>query len=442
MSEDNGKPKYGGGNDAPGAEEKPDDERANSPSEGGTKRPITAETGWPRSLRDGADRLGMAVFLISAMGVIVFIFMINIFPLIQGNASDYRLLRSIDSILTISALGLIVVFMSRSTSPFVVAFAIFLIGALIVPAKDIVRFALIASGSQQKLEDFFGSGSVGPDTQGRSSDAASKIVTEVLNFDGYIDGKRPELIEADRILLIKNISRKIYEERVITILERVKSQGALELLISASSRNGEGFSDFIYKHATHEKFVDDVRFLRSEDLISFAYDDLSSLRQTQLGGDVLNFYETGVLPPFGSPTSGGSSVNLTEGLSVADVYGVGSVECREVLELDAVETILVELDSGKTTPRKFEVGPPNWVKLTLDAGTFVFNATADDSSQIDPFMALFSVENSSCTEIENNDDGGDSLNARISGPLKTGEYLVGVTSIGSIGEITLTIERQ
>ena len=110
-----------------------------------------ADLGWSQIV-GSADRLGMAVFLAVSLGVILFTFMINL-PSIWRETSDFRLLRSGEFLLTVAALGVIVAFMSRSANPLFLTFAILLIGALIVPSKDIVRFALIASGSKRNIED-------------------------------------------------------------------------------------------------------------------------------------------------------------------------------------------------------------------------------------------------------------------------------------------------
>ena len=397
-----------------------------------------------------ASAVGMTVFLVTSFGALLFLFLANISEF-SGTSNDYRLFRSLEIVLTLSALGIVVLFLSRQPSPLVATFSIFVVGALIIPSKDIVRLALIVTGSEKNIEDFFGTGIVGPDLQGRADDAAAKIVSEVLNFNGYRDETRPNIAEAERRRLVKNISNRIYEERVLTILERVKSRGSFELLVASES----DFQDFMYKHSSHEKFVEDVRFLRSEDLISFAYGDLQSIQVTPTGRDVLRWASTGELSPSRTSQSDVLGSDLRD--RVSSLFGrpgqFAEDECTDFLARSSqlAEIRLNAEDDESSVNAEDDEGSRSvqldvdyaWHKVSLDnKGEFEISLSVAETSPIDPYLVLMARENNECTLISFDDDGGTALNSRMKVELEAGAYVLGVRAIGIGGDATLEISKM
>ena len=288
------------------------------------------------------------------------------------------------------------------------------------------------------IEDFFRSGSAGSEFSGRLSHAASRIVNEVLvsTTDDLSDSQRAELE--------KEITRIFYEERVTTSFERVKSRGALELLEAASTTAGGSFGDFIYKHSTNEKFIEDMRFLRSEDLVSFAYDDQSSIKLTQLGQDVVNFKGeldfSNRLPLPGSANSKDfREFDIELGCTLAlmkenfTIFETGQAS-RPFNEEHYVYAESFDAESITSAEG-------DWVRIKVESeGIFEFKAETqmeENSEVIDPLLVFYEVEDKSCKWLAFDDDSGTNLNSRISQRLQEGDYMLRVYSLNQLGRVTL-----
>jgi magnesium-transporting ATPase (P-type) len=92
--------------------------------------------------------IGLFGFIIFSIITAVFLFFVFTRTVDEVNFSA---LRSAELLITLSAVSLIIALIGRSQNAFVLSFGIFLIGALIVPSSDLVKFALIASGSQSQI---------------------------------------------------------------------------------------------------------------------------------------------------------------------------------------------------------------------------------------------------------------------------------------------------
>ncbi len=167
------------------------------------------------------EKIGGVVFVITACSTVLFIFLFNTRGAVS-DIEDLKHLRSVELLMTLAATSLVIAIIGRSQNPAVLAFGIFLIGALIVPSGDIVRFALLATGSVKEYESFFYQSSSSTDLSGRSTDVANKIITELAQ-ERFINTPQPE----QRKIAIEIIEDEIRKEREITLLEQVRSCGAL-----------------------------------------------------------------------------------------------------------------------------------------------------------------------------------------------------------------------
>ena len=346
-----------------------------------------ADQSWLHSVNKIINKLGMNVFIIASLSVILYTFL-TLFI-------ESRFDKSVDTLLTVAALGLIVVIASRAANPYVFIFSAFIVGALIIPSKDIFRFYLIASGSGKKIEDFYDSNSTGPNIQGRLSQAAEWIVTEVE------DSIMSEPIDrSKRSKLIKDIEEKLLRERDVTISERVRSQGAVELLKAISNQLSDGFGDFLYKHGAHEKFIEDLRFLRSEDLISFAYDDLDSIELSSLGRKVLEIFKGEIEGISSNPGVHGDQTSWeTTGL-----YGSFARLCTNALQARISTSIHFDDSPDQNSIEQTVYAGPfssifegtewdrEWVNFSVsEDGEYEIIAMPKENNEVDPVLVLFGV---------------------------------------------------
>ncbi|GAB5467370.1 MAG: hypothetical protein Kilf2KO_04000 [Rhodospirillales bacterium] len=370
------------------------------------------------------ERGGIFVFCIASFALITFLVLAS-FVHEDSQFQPYRYLRASEILLTLAATSLVVAIIGRAENPFVLVFGILLIGALIVPSGDIVRFALIASGSDSAHENSTVTRS-GTDLGGRSTDVASKILAELSRIDSM-----QTLTDAKRKVAIDVISSKVQEEREITLLEQVRARGALQVL-EATERDME---QWIYKYGNDNRFLEDLRYLRSEDLLSIVYDDLQSIRITNLGRTVLDRARR---------ERAGSRDTVTANTSVDD----GSVECpRETQTATQITEVAGSIpDTVVYLTSEFEFFSLRLVEsreyqITLDA-IAVTNETRQDSINVDPLIYIMvALENNRCLNLQSNDDYGDTLNAQMTVNLSEGNYFIGVTSIGAEGNASLSFSE-
>jgi hypothetical protein len=375
------------------------------------------------------EYVGLFVFAVTAVAMILFVIAFNFIPPSESKVS-YRHLRSAELLLTLAATGLVVAIVGRATNAFVLAFGIFLIGALIVPSKDIVRFALIASGSDRDYGSLFQSARSGTDLAGRSTDVANKIITE-LGQNGFMDTPNP----VDRKNAIRIVQEEVRKEREITLLDQVSARGALDTISAAAT----DIESWVYKYGREEKFIDDIRYLRSEGLVSFAYEDLDTIAITPLGRAVLGWTAAGPVGTLVSASSlGADPVDFMDVVFDESVCPPDFDRIQDLSrELRSTGGYSVKLESDFTFMR-FEV--PKAANYRIDV------QVKDPSSvaEIDPVLGLFYMtEENVCFLLASNDDGGDNLNSRLSLLLEPRTYVIATRTISLIeGDVTVSVKES
>ncbi len=383
------------------------------------------------------EYVGLFVFSITAVAMILFVAGFNFFPL-EGK-SPYSHFRSAELLLTLAATGLVVAIIGRANNPFVLTFGIFLIGALIVPSKDIVRFALIASGSDRTYESIIQSARSGTDVEGRSTDVANKILTELDRF-GFLnlaENLPPAGRAARRKEAINIVEGEVRKEREITLLEQVRARGALETL----NATGADIKGWVYKYGREEKFIEDLRFLRSEGLISYAYDDFDTIVITFLGGNVLGRAAAGsALADLGFDFAGlEPSGYAIPGAPVAACPSDSDI----ISAPDASTEVLSSGGRSMNLRRDFQ-----YMRFVVsDSATYQIDVVVDDPNLVgplDPLLALFSLTpENDCTFLATDDDGGNDLNSRLSLQLQSGAYLIGTRTLNPIeGSASVLVKKS
>jgi hypothetical protein len=368
------------------------------------------------------EKVGLLVFAITAFSTVLFVVGLNLFST-DADVGAYRQLRSAEILLTLAATGLIVAVIGRAQSPFVLAFGVFLIGALIVPSRDIVKFALIASGSDRSYETFFRSGGSGADLAGRSTDVANKILTE-LSQARFMEPLSPE----DRKRAVQIVESEVRKEREITLLEQVRGRGAMEALKAAA----DDVERWVYKYGEEEKFIEDLRYLRSEDLISFAYEDLETIKITALGRTVLDRASAEAVGPSVSLASRQPDARNQRLQTTATSQ---PLRTRNLCPPDAMNLpdATVELLSEEGHKVQLEL-LPSYARFSVkESASYQIDVKVDVSSpnnQVDPELILMKINSDGgCTLVGADDDGGTGLDSSLLTNLELGDYLIVASSI-------------
>lgn len=390
----------------------------------------------------GLECVGLLVFAVTAIGTILFIAGFNFFAG-DPDISFYRHLRSVELMLTLAATGLVVAIIGRveKPNPFVLTFGILLIGALIVPSNDIVRFALIATGSDKSYASFFQSGRSGSDLAGRSTDVANKILTE-LNQAGFTGTLAPER----RKVAVDIIESEVKKEREITLLDQVRSRGAMETLQATTS----DLERWIYKYSAKEKFIDDLRYLRSENLISFPYDDVDSIAITQLGRTVLERkrIEDASLSTSGSLACPPGAVNAPD-VTTALLSSEGQLtplrqdfDYVRFLVNDPADYLIkvIAQRSEATEQEEQDTGTPDLEADTEQQDLEEYLGFAP----LDPFLQVIrQMDDGTCVFLFEDDDSADNLNASLLLNLVEGTYLIGTRTISPTeGNATVFVTKE
>lgn len=122
--------------------------------------------------------MGLLVFVLSAIAIVCVVLIFVPLPI-----PNFEILRSIELLLTLAGTSVILAFMASHKNPVTTIFDLLIIGALIVPSNDLVRFAIIASGSDRKYADLFTSSNVGKSQINRNLQVASQIIETLARMD-------------------------------------------------------------------------------------------------------------------------------------------------------------------------------------------------------------------------------------------------------------------
>ncbi len=262
---------------------------AKSPTDPGKSEKIQSGSG----LLEGMTELfpypmrwvGSAVFLISSVGCVFFLILSGLsqntgMSSVELANYSYFSFETVEILLRVAAVALVLAALSGERNSLVVIIGLLLVGALIVPTKDMVRIYLAATNSTRQINEFYGDSGGGPELRGRDGQLASTIV-DVLSQTGAI----PESDDFKRADLYWLVEEEISHERVTTLLERTRARGALDIL--AQIQDGK-VAQTSYRYGDDERHLTTLRFLRNASLITYVYDDLDTMQVTDLGLRVLH----------------------------------------------------------------------------------------------------------------------------------------------------------
>ena len=288
-----------------------------------------------------------------------------------------------------------------------------IIGAFIVPTEDLIRFALIATGSDRPMEDLYHRG----ESSSKSSNMIDRQDTR-LRLAAYFDGL--DIHPSDRRLLLDGVLCFMENEEIRNAAQRANIMNVAGLMqkINESDSPAEISNDY----SDESTFRQDMEFLRSEGLIDYQYNDYSSVSLTYLGRYVNNYLNgdgagdylpnisvggvtcseslrsaAGVnfrpsLPPLPSPEAivdlTMSNQPVTEHIS-SNQYAYFRIEASErsratiqVSGIDQFDPVAFLLDEGKLNSNEEGVlvafnddapgdGQDSFIQQTLNQGTYI-----------------------------------------------------------------------
>jgi len=382
---------------------------------------------------------GLIVFVLSAISTIFFVLYASVSS--ENSEHLFSNLRTARVLVSLGAIGLIVSMVGRSQNGFVLAFGVFLIGALIVPSSDIVRFALIASGHEEAYNKLVSHSNRGTDHSGRNSDVANKIIfafereliqNSSLNLGDHAARKRAQEI----------IIREINVEHEIALIEQIKSNGSFQTLDALSQNKQE----WMYKYNDNRSFIEDLIILRSEGIVDFAYDDVESVKVTDLGSRIVSrarvqrssssFVDDRAIPyPVIVDVEPPAESEI---IFDCDRLIEQAVNLSSLVSTEDTQSMVVGSD---TKYFKFEI-------LNGEVGHHTISVNVPSSGDninqnVDPIVELYVQRNSDeCDYVDHDDDGGDFLNSQLSQFMRQGLYLLAVRSIGAEGEVNVSITKD
>jgi hypothetical protein len=247
---------------------------------------------------------------------------------------------------------------------------------------------------------------------------------------------------------VETIEEELKREHVITLLEQVKSRGALNLL-RASVDNLEAYR---YKYRNNQKFFSDLVYLRSEGLVSFPYTDIDQSSITLLGQTVLRandelsavFSRVAFSNQQAVRSAVSSRTNHPEiSRSTSSDYNITLADNCGIIDTD----VIPELPADIIGSDGYEVEISSNIQFykwdLKEEGQYRISLSVADQSNIagivDPFLELY-IYDEKCELIERDDDTGESLNSQILRRLRAGSYVLGPFSLAASGTATIKIE--
>lgn len=355
------------------------------------------------------ETASLLVLFTATLGIVLVLILYPLFWYFF-QVESYQARRAVELLLTLAGAATILALLSKDPHPIILVVGFLIIGALIVPTNDLIRFYILARGSSDEDYRLLNSS---PSSAFRESklDRAEDIATRI--YQSLRAGNQvcvlPGRTEAQAIEEIAAILRNQQE---IQVYETVRQRGALELLLTLVENSDS--DKLVYLYGRDARFTDDLNFLRQEGLIFFVYDDYSTLR---------------VLPP-GRELANKVLVSAGGGREGADA---------EAEETEAPENLIVENEPISYVYTG--VGIETHFPLTVAAdGSYVISADAIGYG--DPVITLYDADG---REMHYSDDYGASLNARIVAELEAvTNYSVGLSELrgDNMARIRLSVRAE
>jgi hypothetical protein len=375
--------------DARAAEAKAAAETSTPPASDGTpprRQPIQATLNLTRQHLQQIETASLLILFVAAIGILLIIIFYPMF-----GAPSFETKSAVELLLALAGTVIILALLSRSASAIILVIGFLIIGALVVPTNDLIRFALIATGSEESYRDivFAPARFSGRKSQlDRSEDMARKIYQD-LRQDGIVC----DLPHTPPNAVISEIQEILRREEELQAFENVLQRGSLELLLALADSEDDANDRIVYLYGQDERFIDNIEFLRQEGMVSFIYDDYNTIE---------------ILP---------SGKALADRVLLSREPTQPEAPTRAARPIPASSQIT---SLSVDTPAAYPVsGAESWFTFDITReGIYEISATQD---MADPVLTLLEADGQ---EIASNDDSAGGLNSLISLTLVRGTYYV------------------
>lgn len=354
------------------------------------------------------ETASLYVLGLAALGIVLIIFLYPIF-----GAESFETRHAVELLLTLAGTVIILALLTRNPSGVILVIGFLIIGALIVPTNDLIRFALIAAGSEQSYRELVGAPSRATFRESRL-DRTKDIATQV--YQALWSGNHVCILpgnSADR--LIGQIQDILRREQEVQTFENVRQRGTMELLVALSEHSDP--DELIYLHGQDERFLADLEFLRQEGLVTYVYDDLDTLKLLEAGRQLAGKIAESSAQEAATPT---------------EIVDTQTDQVRHPVPSDVEQ---IELSSQGVFNRLYtNPGSDRWLGFVVPR-TGYYEIRAEAQTAADPVLVL---TNDQGLEIAYNDDSRESFNAVIVFSLEGGKsYHLILRDLSSLGGVTL-----
>lgn len=296
------------------------------------------------------------------------------------------------SVILIMGGALITIAVTASKNAVPVTMMVLIMGVLVAPRDYLLRIAHMISGSDAAFEDY---AKVYPGENRDEFDVAdlSQQLTKQLQSKGLSIGKKEQAA----------ISQVLTGHQTSLLANDVREVGAREPLRQVSM-GSESFRRWSRDYLDNEFFLEDMEFLRNEELIVFSGSDVASATITKLGQRVLSSFDI----------AGGASAQLLS------AENEPRPQESSILKLNLGDKVVAEHSSNSSQVwRYFEIEENKRVELNVAVEGF------GDSK-----VWLLGPNNIEQT-IASNDDSGNGLNSQITRELEPGKYYIKIIDLNS-----------
>lgn len=209
-----------------------------------------------------------------------------LYPIILGeDGNTFLIVSTINFLLKIigaSAIVLLILAINRQAFHVI---GLLVIAALVIATPDIIRIALIATGSEKSISDFY-SGNRPPETQSQIVGNATNDVDRILTL--LEDKNYMRRLEQERRRTIyKEYSSLKFSERVGILVERAQRNSSIIPLAELARQNFEAWS---FRYTSDNAINGLLDQLKSDGLIVFVSNDYKTSEITALGCSVVSTY--------------------------------------------------------------------------------------------------------------------------------------------------------
>lgn len=267
--------------------------------------------------------------------------------------------------------------------------ATLIVGYIVVPESYLLKIAHMITDPQRPIQEY----STQYGQEGAPAIDTSSVTSAALKILASTDsaGDQGEIGNSITSALQKEFARLVKEESADVPLRDIVQGDSLRLF--------RDFGEFDY-------YKEDMEFLRSLGLITFAGRDFGNAQATEVGRTVSGLVDTG----------------RSEQDLVGDVRSVDALFNDDKPDIQAMS----EIREGTNGPFEFAAnGRVVWYRLSVqNEETYRVDVVA--SALDDPLARLYDSNNMLIAE---DDDSGERLNSRIEVELVSGQYFLGVLNL-------------